>query len=84
MIALLGGLLGCALGSLASGTTVNSIVGSSGGGGKFVVLELVVDAKTWTAGIFLTLLMGGLGGLVPALSAVRLKPLDALRVNGFA
>ena len=79
VIALLGGLLGCALGTLASGTTVNSIVGSSGGGGKFVVLELVVDANIWTAGIFLTLLMGGLGGLVPALSAVRLKPLDALR-----
>jgi putative ABC transport system permease protein len=79
VIALLGGLLGCALGSLASGLTVNSVVGGSGGGGKFVVLQLVVDANIWTAGIFLTLVMGGIGGLVPALSAVRLKPLDALR-----
>jgi hypothetical protein len=79
VIALLGGLAGCALGSLANGLTVNSIVGSSGGGGKFVVLELVVDARIWTAGVFVTLLMGGLGGLVPALSAVRLKPLAALR-----
>lgn len=79
VIALLGGLAGCALGSLANGLTVNSIVGSSGGGGKFVVLELVVDARIWTAGVFVTLLMGGLGGLVPALSAVRLKPLEALR-----
>jgi hypothetical protein len=80
VIALLGGLLGCALGSLANGTTVNSVMGAAGGGGgKFVVLELVVDAKIWTAGIFLTLLMGGIGGLVPALSIVRLKPLDALR-----
>lgn len=78
VIALLGGLLGCALGSLANGLTVNSVVGQ-GGGGKFVVLELVVDANIWTAGIFVTLLMGGLGGLVPALSAVRLKPLEALR-----
>ncbi|MGO9112790.1 MAG: ABC transporter permease [Thermoguttaceae bacterium] len=78
VIALLGGVLGCALGSLANGTTVNSVMGA-GGGGKFVVLELVVDANIWTAGIFLTLLMGGFGGLVPALSAVRLKPLDALR-----
>lgn len=66
VIALLGGLAGCALGSLANGLTVNSIVGSSGGGGKFVVLELVVDARIWTAGVFVTLLMGGLGGLVPA------------------
>jgi putative ABC transport system permease protein len=79
VIALMGGLLGCALGSLFSGVTVNSVVGSSGGGGKFVVLELVVDAKIWTAGLFVTLLMGGIGGFVPALSAVRLKPLAALR-----
>ncbi len=63
---------------MANGLTVNSVVGQ-GGGGKFVVLELVVDANIWTAGIFVTLLMGGLGGLVPALSAVRLKPLEALR-----
>ncbi len=79
VIALLGGLLGCALGSLTNGLTVNSVMGSSGGGGKFVVLQLVVDARIWAAGIFLTLLMGGIGGLVPALSAVRLKPLEALR-----
>ena len=79
VIALLGGLLGCALGSLTSGLTVNSVMGSSGGGGKFVVLQLVVDARIWAAGVFLTLLMGGIGGLVPALSAVRLKPLEALR-----
>jgi hypothetical protein len=78
VIALLGGLLGCALGSLANGMTVNSVMGA-GGGGKLVVLQLVVDAHIWAAGVFVTLLMGGLGGLVPALSAVRLKPLDALR-----
>jgi hypothetical protein len=79
VIAILGGLLGCALGSLTNGMTVNSVVGGTGGGGKFVVLQLVVDARTWAAGIFLTLLMGGIGGLAPALSAVRLKPLAALR-----
>jgi len=78
-IALLGGLLGCAFGSLSNGLTVTSVVGGSGGGGKFVILQMVVDARIWAAGIFLTLLMGGLGGLLPALSAVRLKPLDALR-----
>ncbi len=79
VIALLGGLLGCALGSLSNGTTVHSIMGSGGGGGKSVVLKLVVDARIWSAGIFLALMMGGIGGLVPSLSAVRLKPLDALR-----
>ena len=80
VIALLGGLLGCALGSLCNGLTVTSVVGAAGGGGgKLVVLRMVVDARIWAAGIFLTLLMGGLGGLLPALSAVRLKPLEALR-----
>ena len=78
VIALLGGLLGCALGSLVDGMSVSSVVGG-GGGGKLVVLELVVDARIWSAGVIVTLLMGGFGGLVPALSAMGLKPLDALR-----
>ena len=75
---MLGGLLGCAIGSLANGTTANSVLGG-GAGGKFVVLSLVVDANIWAAGMFLALLMGAIGGLLPAISAVRLKPLDALR-----
>lgn len=78
VIALLGGLLGCAMGSLANGTMANSVLGG-GHGGKFVVLSLVVDANIWAAGMFLALLMGAIGGLLPAISAVRLKPLDALR-----
>jgi putative ABC transport system permease protein len=79
VIALLGGLLGCALGSLADGWTATSMVGGHNGGGKFVVLQLVVDSRTWAIGVFLTLLMGAVGGLVPALSAMRLSPLEALR-----
>jgi ABC-type antimicrobial peptide transport system permease subunit len=79
VIALVGGALGCALGSLSSGWTATSIVGSGQGGGKSVILKLIVDADTIAAGMLLTLAMGGLGGLVPALSAMRLKPLDALR-----
>lgn len=79
VIALVGGVLGCALGYLADGWTANSIVSSGQGGGKFVVLRLAVDADTIAAGILLTMIMGGLGGLLPALSAIRLKPLEALR-----
>jgi ABC-type antimicrobial peptide transport system permease subunit len=61
--------------------TATSIVSSAtgGGGGKFVVLRLTVDLQTLLLGLLLALGMGGLGGAIPALSAVRLKPLEALR-----
>lgn len=78
MIALVGGALGCALGSLADGWTATSIVAGQGGG-KSVVLQLVINTDIIATGILLTLVMGLLGGLLPALSAIRLKPLEALR-----
>jgi hypothetical protein len=80
LIALIGGALGCALGYLADGWTATSIVSSGAGpGGKFVVLRLTVDLQTLLIGLLLGLGMGAIGGAIPALSAVRLKPLDALR-----
>jgi ABC-type antimicrobial peptide transport system permease subunit len=79
VIAFLGGLVGCALGSLTDGLTANSMIGGGNGGGKTVVINLVVDANIWAAGMFLAVLMGALGGLLPAISAIRLKALDALR-----
>ncbi len=80
LIALIGGAFGCALGSLVDGWTATSIVSSSGGGGgKFVVLRLTVDLQTVLLGLLLALGMGAIGGAIPALSAVRLKPLEALR-----
>ena len=79
LIALVGGLLGCALGMLTDGWSATSVVSSGPGGGKFVVLKLTVDANVLSAGLLMTVLMGGLGGILPALSAVRLRPLDALR-----
>ncbi len=79
-ISLFGGLLGCALGFLTNGWTATSIVsGGQGGGGKFVVLELVIGADTLLAGLLLALAMGAIGGLLPAISAMRLKPLESLR-----
>lgn len=80
VIALIGGLFGCLLGSLTDGWNATSMVGGpGGGGGKSVVLQLAVSADIIAGGILLTLLMGLLGGLLPALSAIRLKPLEALR-----
>lgn len=77
-IALVGGLLGCAIGSLCNGWTANSVAGGHGGG-KFIVLQLTVSAEIIATGLFVSLLMGLLGGLFPSLSAMRMKPLDALR-----
>jgi len=79
LIALVGGLLGCALGYLADGFTATSIVSSGQGGSKFVVLQLLVTADTLLTGILLTLSMGAAGGLIPAFSAMRLKPLESLK-----
>jgi putative ABC transport system permease protein len=80
LLSLAGGLLGCAIGFLANGWTATSIVsGGQGGGGKFVVLELVIGADTLLIGLLLALAMGAVGGLLPALSAMRLKPLESLR-----
>jgi ABC-type antimicrobial peptide transport system permease subunit len=80
VIALVGGLVGCGLGLLTDGVSASSTLSSGpGGGGKSVMLRLVVDGNTLAAGMVFTLIMGGLGGLIPALSATRLKPLESLR-----
>jgi ABC-type antimicrobial peptide transport system permease subunit len=79
VMALVGGLLGCALGTLADGWSANSVVSGGPGHGKFVVLKLTIDAQILGAGMFLAIAMGMLGGLLPALSAMRLKPLEALK-----
>lgn len=79
MIALIGGALGCGIGSLADGMSASSIASSGQGGGKSVLLILVVDANILSAGMLFTFIMGGLGGLIPSLSAMRLRPLEALR-----
>jgi putative ABC transport system permease protein len=79
VIALAGGLLGCALGSLADGWSASSIVSGGGGGGKSIMLKLSVDANVLATGLVFTLIMGAVGGLLPSLSAMRLKPLESLR-----
>ena len=79
VIAALGGLAGCALGYLANGVNTNSVVQTSAGGVKRVSFQMVVEGNTIAAAVLFTLVMGLLGGVLPALSAMRLKPLESLR-----
>jgi ABC-type antimicrobial peptide transport system permease subunit len=78
-LAILGGLLGCAIGYLADGVTASSVVSGGPGGGKFIVLRMTVDLSTMALGMLLAIVMGFLGGLIPSLSAMRLTALEALR-----
>jgi putative ABC transport system permease protein len=78
-IALLGGMLGCALGSFADGFSSRSIMTAGMGGGKSVMLKLTIDLDVILCGILFTFAMGRLGGLLPSLSAMRLGILDTLK-----
>ncbi|HLJ91662.1 MAG TPA: ABC transporter permease [Gemmataceae bacterium] len=79
VIAALGGVLGCGLGYLVNGMNTNSVVGTSGGGMKRLSFQMIVDGNTLAAAVLFTLVMGFLGGLLPAMSAMRQKPLESLR-----
>ena len=66
---------------VADGRSSVSMLSAGGGGpgGKSVALKINVDAQVIALGMLFTLVMGRLGGLVPALSAMRIKILDSLR-----
>ncbi|HSQ55344.1 MAG TPA: ABC transporter permease, partial [Gemmata sp.] len=75
VLAAAGGLLGCLV-----GLAFNGIEMSQGqGGGKSIVLKVLVDYQTVVAGMLFTFVMGRLGGLIPALSAMRMEILASLR-----
>jgi ABC-type lipoprotein release transport system permease subunit len=78
-IAAVGGIVGCMLGALANGFEAASTLSSGQGGGKSVTLKMVVDYQIIATGLLFTLVMGRLGGLVPALSAMRMEILESLR-----
>lgn len=78
-LAMLGGALGCALGLFADGYEVKSIIGGGGGGGKFVALDMVVSGDILATGMTVALAIGAIGGLLPAISAMLVKPLYSLR-----
>ena len=79
ILGMIGGILGCLVGSLCHGWSANSSVSSGAGGGKTIVLKLVVDLNIWLIGIALSFTMAFIGGLFPALNAMRMKTLDVLR-----
>lgn len=81
-VAIIGGGLGVVLAWLTvNGRTATSTLSSGGGGpgGKSIVLTIDVDWQVMALGLLFALAMGRLGGLVPALSAMRMKILDSLR-----
>ncbi len=80
-VAVAGGALGCALAwLLADGkSSVSTLQGGGGMGGKSFALTIDVSAEVMALGMLFTLVMGRLGGLVPALSAMRMNVLDSLR-----
>ena len=74
VLAIVGGGIGCALGYLVNGITVTSFLEN-----RTLVFRMIVDANTLAIGFLFTLFMGGIGGLIPALSAMRIRPLESLR-----
>ena len=54
-------------------------IGSGQGGGKFVVLEMVVSGDIVAVGLALSLAMGLFGGLIPSIRAMLIRPLESLR-----
>jgi ABC-type lipoprotein release transport system permease subunit len=79
LLTLIGGTLGCLLGTLADGWSTTSIISSGQGGGKSVALKLIVDGQVLMYGLLFSLVMGNIGGLLPAVSAMRVRPLESVR-----
>jgi putative ABC transport system permease protein len=74
LIAALGGLLGAALGLSIDGVSLNTSMGA-----KSIAFAFRVDAPTLLLAAGVTLVMGLIGGLLPAFSAMRVSPLESLR-----
>jgi putative ABC transport system permease protein len=74
LIAAIGGCLGISLGYAANGFTTSASVSA-----HEVQLAFRVDQTTVLIASLVTFLMGLFGGLLPALSVVRVQPLEALR-----
>jgi ABC-type lipoprotein release transport system permease subunit len=80
LLAVVGGGLGLLLGYAANGVEQKGVMSAGqGGAGKLVVFTMLVTPRVLVWGVGFTLGMGLLGGLLPALSAMRLKVLDAVR-----
>jgi putative ABC transport system permease protein len=73
LIAVIGGLLGVALGAATNGLTRSASLGA-----RQIDFAFRVDGGILVFAAIFTVIMGILGGLLPALSAMRIKPLEAL------
>jgi ABC-type lipoprotein release transport system permease subunit len=79
-IALAGGAIGCAIGSLAHGWQAASVISrNEPGSNKFVVLELMVSGDIIAIGLAAALAIGLIGGIVPSIRAMLVRPLESLR-----
>ena len=79
LLAALGGALGMLAGFSVNGIEQTGFLSAGQGGGKTVVFTMTVDGFVIGSAIAFTLLMGVLGGVLPAWTAMRLRPLEALR-----
>jgi ABC-type lipoprotein release transport system permease subunit len=75
----IGGGLGILIGYLFNGVEQVGFMTAGQGGGKTVVFTMKVDASVITSGVIFTVVMGLLGGFLPAFAAMRQRPLEALR-----
>lgn len=79
LIAAFGGIMGVLIGLGVNGIEQKGQLSSGQGSGKTVVFKMVVDSDVMRVACIFTVVMGLLGGIIPAVSAMRIKPLDAVR-----
>lgn len=77
-LSLLGGVIGALLASLFFGGNVVNTLGSNF---SQVVFRLEVDADLIRLGLVWALMIGFIGGLLPALKAARMPIVEALRAR---
>jgi ABC-type lipoprotein release transport system permease subunit len=74
LISLIGGSLGLALGYATNGLTRSTAIGA-----RQIEFAFRVDGGIVTLAAIFTIALGILGGILPAMSAMRIKPLEALK-----
>lgn len=81
LLAIIGGAIGIGTAYLLTNglEQVGVLNSGGGGGGKTVVFKLTITPWVIGVGASFTLLMGLIGGLIPAFTAMRMKVLDTLR-----
>ncbi|HVJ82512.1 MAG TPA: FtsX-like permease family protein, partial [Planctomycetia bacterium] len=79
VLALVGGGLGCLAALLFNGASATSTISGGAGFGKTILFKLTVDANVLSIGFTFGLAMGLLGGIIPAISAMLVRPLESLR-----